>query len=77
MNCHLFLKKRSITFNKVLDNYSWPQVLLLLGTLNIICHSDRLVNFEIQSTPDNLNLQGKLKKGSSYWEFELSRVRRK
>jgi len=24
----------------------------------------------IQSTPDNSNLQGKSKKGSSYWEFE-------
>ena len=31
----------------------------------------------IQSTPDNSNLQGKSKKGSSYREFELSRVRRK
>ena len=31
----------------------------------------------IQSTPDNSNLQGKSKKGSSYREFELSRVRGK
>ena len=27
---------------------------------------------KIQSTPDNSNLQGKSKKGSSYQEFELS-----
>ena len=27
------------------------------------------------STPDNLSLQGKLAKGSSYWKFELSRVK--
>ena len=26
---------------------------------------------ELQSTPDNSNLQGKSKKGPSYWEFEL------
>ena len=31
----------------------------------------------IQSTPDNSNLQGKSKKGSSYREFELPGVRRK
>ena len=31
----------------------------------------------IQSTLDNSNLQGKLKKGSSYREFELLGVRRK
>ena len=32
---------------------------------------------ELQSTPDNSNLPGKLKKGSSYREFELPGVRRK
>ena len=37
-------KKRSITFVKELENYHWPQV--LLGTQNIICHTDRLVNFK-------------------------------
>ena len=30
---------------------------------------------KVQSTPDNSNLQRKLKKGSSYREFELSGVR--
>ena len=37
--------------------------------INFIC--------ELQSTPDNSNLQGKSKKGLSYREFELSEVRRK
>ena len=32
---------------------------------------------QIQSTPDNWNLQGKSKKGLSYREFELPGVRRK
>ena len=32
---------------------------------------------KVQSTPDNSNLQRKLKKGSSYREFELSGSRRK
>ena len=35
----------------------------------MICH------FQVQSTADNSNLQGKLKKGSSYREFELSRAK--
>lgn len=39
-------KKRSITFVKELDNYHWPQVLLCYWGLNIICHTDRLVNFK-------------------------------
>ena len=29
----------------------------------------------VDSTPDNSSLQGKLAKGSSYWSFELSRVK--
>ena len=29
-----------------------------------------LVDYGVQSTPDNSNLQGKSKKGSSYREFE-------
>ena len=36
---------------------------------------DALVDRDIQSTPDNSNLQGKLGKSSSYREFELSRVK--
>ena len=36
---------------------------------------DALVDRDIQSTPDNSNIQGKLGKSSSDREFELSRVK--
>ena len=36
-----------------------------------------VTTLKVQSTPDNSNLQGKSKKGSSYQEIELSGFRRK
>ena len=36
-----------------------------------------VTTLKVQLAPDNSNLQGKSKKGSSYQEFELSEFRRK
>ena len=44
--------------------------MLLTTALGFVNQLQVSVYFHIQSTPDNSNLQGKLKKSSSYREFE-------
>ena len=47
----------------------WPIMIIIVKNLHIL-------QLHVQSTPDNLNLQGKSKNGSSYREFELSGVQK-
>ena len=46
----------------------------MFGSVGEVLRSDHSSSV-VQSTPDNSNLQGKSKKGSSYRQFELSAVR--
>ena len=46
--------------------------MLLSTPLGFVNQLQVSVYFHIQSTPDNSNLQGKLKKSSSYREFEAN-----
>ena len=60
---------------KIFNNlqwYKWIKIMLLSTPLGFVNQLQVSVYFHIQSTPDNLNLQGKLKKSSSYREFEAN-----
>ena len=53
------------------------RLISLYNSYLAFCHFSKTTVLQLQSTPDNSNLQGKLKKGSSYRELELPGVRRK